>query len=257
MPLKQFIREAISRPSTQPVFSQLLKLCHAGLNYGGGQTVAFSGEVGALKSIIDSRKDFEIFTVFDVGANGGDYARCATDLLGERVRAYLFEPQSSSMAGLSKRFASDPRIVLRKVALGSELGTGQLFAESDGSVTATLYPTAGSSVCETIEITTLDLACRELSVDSIDLLKIDTEGHEVEVLRGASQMLTEKRIRAVQFEFGDMFVQTPYHFKDLWELLSPAYHIHRILRHGLVKIAKYHNDLEIYKCANFLCILKP
>jgi hypothetical protein len=58
-------------------------------------------------------------------------------------------------------------------------------------------------------------------ITQVDLLKIDTEGHEFDVLLGASGMVRTGAIAAVQFEFGETLLGTRYHFKDFWDLLSP------------------------------------
>lgn len=60
------------------------------------------------------------------------------------------------------------------------------------------YP-AGSGY-EQVVTTTLDL---EFPHQVIDLLKIDVEGFEAEVLAGATQLLAEKRLRAIVVEFHD------------------------------------------------------
>ena len=67
-------------------------------------------------------------------------------------------------------------------------------------------------------------------------------------------MLERDRINAIQFEFGDTFLQTPYHFIGFWMLLSPMFKIFRILRRGVFAIDHYAPDLEIYKIANSLCV---
>ena len=133
-----------------------------------------------------------------------------------------------------------------------------LFFGKDGETTASLHRNTilGQSVSEVVPLTTIDQICNETAIDHIDLLKIDTEGHEMEVLLGASAMIDAGRISSVQLEFGDTFLYTQYHFFDLWKLLSPQYTIYRILRHGLVELPSYSPDLEIYKVANFLCLRK-
>ena len=88
------------------------------------------------------------------------------------------------------------------------------------------------------------------------MLKIDAEGHEMEVLLGARSMIEGGHIHSLQFEFGETFLQTPYHFRDLYDLLAPRYRIYRILRQGLAELPAYSPDLEVYKLANFLCVQK-
>ena len=127
------------------------------------------------------------------------------------------------------------------------------------TLTVTLVPLHASEasrtgLSETVQITTLDQFCADEAVERIDLLKIDTEGHEMDVLQGAAQCLREDRIFAIQVEFGETFLPTRYHFCDLYDLLSPQYKIYRILRHGLYELSGYTHDLEIYKLTNYLCI---
>ena len=154
--------------------------------------------------------------------------------------------------------AGNPMVNLRHTAVGKEPGEGKLQFHSDLNTTASIQRQTehGLALSETVPITTIDHFCDVEGIGRIDLLKIDTEGYEMEILLGASMMMKSGAIRAIQFEFGDTFLTTPYHFIDFWELLSPRYDMYRILRHGLVQLHRYSPDLEIYKIANFLCIRK-
>ena len=58
----------------------------------------------------------------------------------------------------------------------------------------------GAISSEEVQCTTLDLFTSQQNVDGIDFLKIDTEGHELEVLQGASEILQTQRIRLVLLE---------------------------------------------------------
>jgi hypothetical protein len=78
----------------------------------------------------------------------------------------------------------------------------------------------------------------------------------MDVLLGAKGMLESRAIRSIQFEFGDTYLPSEWHFIDFWNLLSPGYRIYRILRNGLAEIDRHNSDLEIYKIANFLCTEK-
>jgi FkbM family methyltransferase len=256
--MRNAVRGLLSRPFMQPVLLRVLKLCHAGLNYGGGQSVASSGEVNALKFVSAARELSTPFTLFDVGANDGEYLQFALGVVGERLKAFSFEPQSGSFEKLRARFGSNPRVELRKAALGREAGTVDLFFDSEGETTASLHRNSISAQAHTerVRLDTIDQVCEGERLTQIDLLKIDTEGHEMDVLLGASNMIKAGRISAIQFEFGGTFVHTPYHFADPWELLSPHFKVYRILRHGLFEVPHYSPDLEIYKSANFLCMQK-
>ena len=53
------------------------RACHAGLNYGGGQSVWDSGEIDALRFALNKSEKAGDFVVFDVGANHGAYVDAA------------------------------------------------------------------------------------------------------------------------------------------------------------------------------------
>src|ERR1700733_209521 len=94
--MKNAIRQLLSRPALQPAWTRLLKLCHAGMNCGGGQSVSHSGELGALDFVLRSVPASRPFVLFDVGANDGESLQAALERIDRDVRAYSFEPQSSS-----------------------------------------------------------------------------------------------------------------------------------------------------------------
>jgi FkbM family methyltransferase len=259
--IKDAIRGLTSRPITQPIYFQLARLCDAGMNYGGGHSVVNSGEKEALLHLHKLFGGVRALTLFDVGANDGEYLEASLQVFGNQVTAWSFEPQSTSFAQLSSRFGTDARVNLRKIAVSSEPGSEDLFYRFEGETTASLdrehiyrRTQPDQLQTETVEVSTIDQICTQEGITGIDLLKIDTEGHEFDVLLGASSMLRAGAIYAVQFEFGETFLGTRYHFKDLWDLLSPHYRFHRILRHGLAEIPRYSLDLEIYKISNFLCL---
>lgn len=253
--MKNLIRDTISRPVFQPLWSQLLKLCHAGMNCGGGQSVEASGEIPALDFVLRTADPSHPFVLFDVGANDGGYLQMALSRTKRDIRVHSFEPQASSVNALRSRFATDPRIHIHHTALGSEVGSVELFIGQGESVSSLhLSETSATGISETVHITTVDLVCAQEKIEHIDFLKIDTEGHEMDVLFGASVALSSDRIFAIQVEFGDTFLPTRFHFIDIYDLLAPKYRVYRILRKGLYEIDRYTHDLEIYKLTNYLFI---
>lgn len=253
------IRNLLSRPILQPAWEQLLKLCHAGMNYGGGQSVASSGELGALQFAARRFSINRPIVIFDVGANDGEYIEAIRSVISrDDVRIFSFEPQHSCFLTLQSIYQEDPLVQIHQVALGKECGSVNLFCFEDGESTASLHRIETDSAIrsESVQMRTLDEVCRNVGLESIDLLKIDTEGHEVDVLLGARELIEAGQIDTIQFEFGHTFLHTNYYFHDIFEMLSPRYTIYRILRSGLFEIPHYSHDLEIYKIANFLCVRK-
>lgn len=91
-----------------------------------------------------------------------------------------------------------------------------------------------------IKLTTLDIFCDEENINSIDFLKIDVEGNEYNVLLGAKELLNNKKINVMQFEFGGTCIDARIFFRDFWELLHPTYDIYRINNDSLIEIFNYH-----------------
>lgn len=146
--------------------------------------------------------------VVDVGANIGQYAMLAREV-GYEGLIVSFEAQSAVQARLLERARHDPRwIVAPPVALGSENGTIEINVSAN-SVSSSVLPmrdihreTAPDSAYvgkETVKLQRLDdLLPSLLSLSGDVFLKIDTQGYEREVLKGASGILG--RISAVQLE---------------------------------------------------------
>lgn len=133
--------------------------------------------------------------ILDIGANIG----CTALLFGElSERVYAFEPSKTTYAFLEKNISRARRqnIFLQNVGLGSEPGEFTLtFAPSNrsgGFVSNQIQASVGHSV-EKIVIRQLDEVVKSSNLKQVDFIKIDVEGFEGQVLRGASQTLSSNR----------------------------------------------------------------
>src|SRR5205085_11763068 len=92
---------------------------------------------------------------------------------------------------------------------------------------------------------TLDEFCGQENIDKIDLLKIDAEGHELEVLKGARRMIEQKKVNWIHFEFGEGNVFSRVFFKDYYDTL-PGYKFFRVTAKGLLPLGSYGPRHEIF-----------
>jgi FkbM family methyltransferase len=107
---------------------------------------------------------------------------------------------------------------------------------------------------ERVTVQTLDEAVQQHDVAAIDLLKIDVEGHELDVLKGAAQAFRDERIELLQFEFGGCNLDTRTSVQDFFYffrehrftigLIQPTGRIHWL--------PKYDEFLEHYRTTNFI-----
>ena len=124
----------------------------------------------------------------DIGANIGIYSYAFRSYCRE---IHAFEPQSACRAVLEAIRA--PNIRLHSVALSDTDETMDLrIPEKDGSRIdglASLRPLNGNVIIEKVSVTTLD----SFGFTDIALLKIDVEGHEMRVLKGALETIRRER----------------------------------------------------------------
>ncbi len=259
--MEQTVRWIISRPWLQPFWEKTLKLCHAGMNVGGGYDIKDSGEQQALNWYFTKVNIKDNYCVFDVGASRGQFADDVIEILGSKGQIYCFEPQNKCYDILINKFSHTKNVSILNFALSKENKTGNIYFSSEGEAIASLTPNiliqnAGNVRQDEIEIKTLDSFCADKNISVIDLLKIDVEGHEIDVLLGSERMLASGTIKCIQFEFGQTCLSTRVFMHDFFELLSDNYDIYRVLRNGVFKIKDYHYGLEIFKITNFLAIRK-
>ncbi len=212
-----------------------------------------------LKRIAEFLGDRQDVVVFDVGANRGDYARAVVADAGRRARIEAFEP-SADAAGVLREWADGvPHVRVHGVGLSSQEHEAVLVGPVPGSRAGSVYDRSRrldwrDEHRETVKLTTLDNFCAAHGTERIDVLKIDVEGHELEVLRGAALMLQMGRIEAIQFEFGAPNVDGVCW--DLFELLCGSFELSRVLRDGLRPIRDYDESHELFAGATNFAAFK-
>ena len=142
--------------------------------------------------------------VIDVGANVGEWlAVIACEQRSEGLSILAFEPSASAFTRLAQRFGSDPRIELVHGALGDAPGSAEFFEEPHAGKGSTIVSqfTRTSGMMRTVDVTTLDEEVARRGWEHVDFLKIDAEGYDFRVLKGAHGLLRDRRIGVVQFEY--------------------------------------------------------
>jgi FkbM family methyltransferase len=190
--------------------------------------------------------------VLDVGANAGHYARCVRHFAPD-ARIVAFEPHPRTFEAL-RNSVEGRGIAVEQLALGDTAGQLELhdFAASDGSTQASLSRDSVGMYSEDIvshavEVTTVDDWMARNGAEEIALLKIDTEGYDLNVLKGARRALGERRIRTIQFEFIPANIGTRVTMRDFYEILR-GYRISRLCLNGaLMPLGAYDvKRCEIY-----------
>lgn len=139
--------------------------------------------------------------VFDVGANVGSvasrYAAAWPDAL-----IHAFEPIPSNFHILEAVSRRNPRIVAIPRAVGRK--SGIVAVKVRGIETHTLIDAINAEDASadriTVQVTTIEEYCGEREINRINLLKTDTEGFDLEVLKGAEGLLRNGRVDLILSE---------------------------------------------------------
>jgi FkbM family methyltransferase len=152
--------------------------------------------------------------IFDVGANVGQ----SVELFRERFprpTIHAFEPGEFAFDKLVSATRGLSGVLVRNVAVGSKPGSVTLVENTDW-VMSSVYEPSGDCwgevrVRRTVDVVTLDGYCRDRGIDRIDVLKTDTQGHDLEVLRGAEGLIARRAVRLVLTEliFSDLYKEMP------------------------------------------------
>lgn len=153
-------------------------------------------------------KHNKIDLIFDIGANTGQYARELFSL-GYKGKIVSIEPLSEAYNQLLKHSENNPNwIIAERCALGDKNEDSEINI-TENSVSSSLMeilpghtdsePASKIIGKENIKVYTLDsIADKYFNSNNIVFLKIDTQGFEEKVLKGAETTL--KRVKGVQLE---------------------------------------------------------
>ena len=257
------IRRFISgKKRFQPLFRKLHELSLMGLNFGGGDNVGNSGEKNVIPYLRRYVKSGAKPVIFDVGANAGIYACEVISVFGNDAHIYCFEPLKKAFAILNKSLESRPNVRTYNFGLGEKEGAATIYANEPASPLASCFNRNIAHLgvdmkhAEEISIRRLDLFCAEKEITHINLLKIDVEGGELGVLKGAGRLIGSEMIDLIQFEFGICNIDSRTFFKDFFFMLNPYYSIHRILKDGFEPVDNYSERDEIFLTTNYLAVAR-
>jgi len=215
-----------------------------------------NGEALTARTLIDPHD-----TVFDVGAYLGEWSRMVSDRQ-PTARIYAFEPAPDSFPKLEES-VRNTQITPVKLALSDSAGVMTFRVYPQGEILNSFYErkklTEVGVKPALVEVATerLDAWCKGKGIGHIDYLKIDTEGAELLILRGAGEMLKGQSISLVQFEYGGTYPDAGITLRQVFDLLTGyGYEIYRIMPDGLLHIPQWDDVLEDYAYANFLAAAK-
>ncbi len=159
--------------------------------------------MNVFRAIRQADPSFVPASVFDIGANVGQ-THAQIRIAYPEVPVLCFEPVAATFATLAEKLAGDPAAKAYRLAFGARAGRALMQARP-GGVTNRLItaPPANKAIpTEEVEVATGDAFCAGHGITEIGILKVDTEGHDLDVLVGFRGMLAGRRVRYVEAECG-------------------------------------------------------
>ena len=127
--------------------------------------------------------------VIDIGANIGYYTRIASKSVGSTGRVFAFEPSPNALSVLKLNTKDLANVQVFPVALSDTEGEARFYVRKNGGTSSLAADSSAQEV--KVKMTTLDNLA--LQVEKVDLIKIDVEGFEPDVLRGARTLIQDFR----------------------------------------------------------------
>jgi len=221
-----------------------------------------NGEAALIATLIDDRPGAPILA-FDVGAHRGEWTKAVVVRKPDAV-VYCFEIVPALAQELRDHLAALPAVHV------CEHGLSSTSRQLDVSWNKTLETTSAVDSarhegdffigCEIVrvvgQVKTGDSVMASLADPRIDLLKMDVEGHEMEVLYGFRDTLASaaRRPRVIQFEYGDTWLPARHTLREAYMLLEPfGYAIGRLYPDG-VDFKRYEFKDDHFRTGNYVAI---
>ena len=142
--------------------------------------------------------------ILDVGAYKGEWTKMCLKIFPD-AKYYLFEPQKKIELFLKKPFPNN--IIYENILLGKKDDVGVSFYENKTSSSVLRFGNHTNPIPK--KTTSLDTFVFKQKISTIDILKIDVQGYELEVLKGALLSLKNTHFLIVEVSFLEIYENAP------------------------------------------------
>ncbi|MBP0579452.1 FkbM family methyltransferase [Labrys sp. LIt4] len=193
----------------------------------------------------------------DIGANKGFWSKAfLKSFPGAVSHIYMIDPSPENVSELENKkdnliFSPEDFRLLsaHNFAAGATNGAATLYTNEDGSPLGSLYPhkvsgQAGANMGVILDtkistaVKTVDDFIAEQGISHVDIMKMDTEGHEFDILTGSIQALKNQKIDCLFWEFGMHQVESRHFFIDFYEYLNDLNYDLYFIKNGAAQIIK-------------------
>lgn len=192
MSAKSFLVRLLTKPGYETrkyAVQRWLQRC--GMHVDTARYTKFSYDACNFRGVPDGKTA----VIFDVGANIGQSSIWFSKNFPQ-ASIYAFEPFAAVYDFLQKKISNRPGVRCVQSAIGASDGEIKVARVKDPCFQCGQVVAAGAAQAETetIKVSKLDSFCEAERIEHVHILKTDTEGYDLDVLRGAERMLRAGRI---------------------------------------------------------------
>lgn len=176
----------------------------------------------SIRSIIQPTENL---VCFDIGANIGQTAKKINKYF-PNADIYAFEPMHKTFVEMQENLSELKNVRGFNFAFGSEEKEVEVVYQENSEWNSLVkgqndIPTYEKVLSETVKVKTIDNFLAEQCICCIDFLKTDTEGYEMEVLKGAEKSIASGKIKMIYIEVGFLKTDLQHNYwLDITQLLE-------------------------------------
>lgn len=195
--------------------------------------------------------------VFDVGSNKGDWMDVILNEFKEGCELHSFEPNTILVNFQKIKYDYNTNIIYNDLAVSNTSGKQvdfYYFEDFHNGLSSIINNPKWHEFNpqkKKVLTTTIDDYCSINSVEKIDFLKIDVEGVEALVFKGAKEMLAKDAIKIIQFEYSEHYKVANNKFKDIIDICVPLGYKFYLFEEDNFAEVDTNNFVEDYRFENF------
>lgn len=195
--------------------------------------------------------------IFDIGANKGCWSDVILNEFKENCDVHLFEPNQIMLNFCRIKYDYNTNVTFNDLAVSDKSGKSVDFYyfEDFHNGLSNLFNNPEwqqfNPKHKKVLIITIDDYCSINKIETVDFLKIDVEGNEVNVIKGAKKMLENDAVKIIQIEYSPHYKLGDYKFQDIIDICKPLGYIFYSFDGENFNEIDTNNFVEDYRFENF------
>lgn len=213
----------------------------------------FNGETWLISRVRDISGGQKL-VFLDVGANTGKWTETVLSLCPS-ADVVAFEMIPSFRELLQDRLKDHTSVTIVDCGLSDADKTIKAFQMAGGGAIVPRPSSRKVPIPTEVHLRPGDSVLDDLEIKRVHFIKIDTEGHELSVLRGLEKTIARDR-PIIQFEYSEFTMLQRVYLRDIYEFLEPKGYVVGKLLPSAIALGPYDKRDENFVTKNFAAVPK-